>query len=71
MNSENVPLVGVVYRHFKGKHYRVMAVGVHTETGEEMVIYIPVGGGQVYVRPYTMWMEIVDGKPRFERIPSE
>lgn len=38
------------YRHFKGNEYTVTAVGKHTETLEEMVIYQD-DQGHVWIRP--------------------
>lgn len=32
-------LAGRVYRHFKGKDYKVLVVAQHTETGEQCVVY--------------------------------
>ena len=61
------------YRHFKGNEYEVVAVGKHSETLEEYVIYRALyGEGGYWVRPLSMFLELVerDGKtfPRFEYI---
>lgn len=61
------------YRHFKGNEYEVIGVAKHSETLEEMVIYRALyGAGETWVRPASMWEEIVEreGKrfPRFEYI---
>ncbi len=61
------------YRHFKGNEYEVIAVGKHSETMEDMVIYKGLyGDNPVFVRPLSMWDETVerDGKifKRFEFI---
>ena len=41
-----------VYRHFKGKRYRVLFEAVNSETGERMVVYLALyGEGGVWVRP--------------------
>lgn len=61
------------YRHFKGGEYEVIALGRHSETGEELVIYKALyGDGQIWVRPKSMWYEAVEreGKTfqRFTRI---
>lgn len=63
-----------IYKHFKGNAYGVLHVATHTETGERLVIYrklSDVGAyyeGKVWARPESMFEEIVDGVPRFERI---
>ena len=52
------------YRHYKGNLYRVLAVGRHSETLEEMVVYESLTHpGEVWVRPASMWEEtvLVDG----------
>lgn len=64
------------YRHFKGNEYVVMEVGIHTETGEEMVVYYDCKEPhKVWVRPLSMWNEIVkrDGYegPRFTWVESQ
>lgn len=61
------------YRHFKGNEYEVVAIAKHSETVEPMVVYRALyGAGELWVRPASMWNEIVerDGRafPRFERI---
>ena len=61
------------YRHFKGNHYEVIAVGRHTETLEDMVVYRALYGERgIWVRPLAMWEEEVEfqGKTvkRFEQI---
>jgi hypothetical protein len=53
------------YRHFKGNLYEVVALARHSETNEEMVVYKALyGKGEYWVRPASMWNEMVerDGK---------
>lgn len=62
-----------LYKHFKGKLYRVFGVAEHSETGEKLVVYIALyGEGGMWVRPIQMFTETIerDGKvvQRFERI---
>ena len=66
------------YRHFKGGEVEVLYIALHSETLEEMVVYLKLydggsfGKGSMWVRPVSMFMETVekDGKiiPRFEKI---
>lgn len=50
-----------LYRHFKGKEYRLLFVARHSETEEEMVVYQALYGERGYwVRPAAMWNETVE-----------
>ena len=52
------PMAGEVYRHSKGKMYKVQGIAVHFETGEAMVIYQEMYGDNItYVRPYESFIE--------------
>ena len=54
-----------LYRHFKGNYYEVIGLARHSETGEQMVVYRALYGEHgLWVRPLSMWNEIVelDGK---------
>jgi len=57
-----------VYRHYKGGLYSVICVGRHSETEEWLVTYRAEASGTYWVRPLSMWQEMVDGFPRFEQI---
>lgn len=49
------------YRHFKGDEYIVMDVGIHTETGEKMVIYYNCKDpSKIWIRPLEMFIEQID-----------
>ena len=55
-------IIGKTYRHFKGNLYKVIGFAKHSETLEEMVVYQPLKTGENWVRPKSMWNEIVDDK---------
>ena len=64
------------YEHYKGKKYRVLGIGRHTEADEYFVVYAPLYGhdGQpdIWLRPYQMFIGtvVVDGQviPRFKHV---
>lgn len=68
-----------IYRHYKGKNYKVFGTVTHSETEECMVLYAPLGqeAGQalLWVRPLAMFTEdvTVKGKtmPRFRHLDGE
>lgn len=77
--SKNIsrPEVGAVYKHYKGNKYLVLAIGKHSETTEDMVIYVSLYDNpesQVWVRPLGMFMETIEfqGKalPRFTKLAN-
>lgn len=68
--------VGAIYQHSKKQtQYLVLSLATHSETLETMVVYVSLYSNdksQVWVRPLSMWEELVevDGKkaPRFSLI---
>ena len=60
-----------VYRHFKGRCYLVEDVALHSETGEEYVVYRQLyGEGKLWIRPKTMFLEPVD-RVKYPDCPQE
>lgn len=77
MSAEKLPPLALtppgLYRHYKGKHYRVLGTVRHSETLEPMTLYQALyGENGLWVRPAAMFEEPVeiDGvtQPRFTRI---
>lgn len=63
-------MIGATYKHYKGRHYRVMALALHSESREELVVYRALyGEAGVWVRPLAMFTEqlVIEGEitPRF------
>lgn len=61
---------GVVYRHFKGKLYKVLSIAEHSETGESLVVYKAIHDEKVYVRPLWMFASKVD-KEKYPKVEQE
>ncbi len=70
-----------IYRHFKGKLYKVIGVARHSETLEEFVVYQALydskkfGKNALWIRPLKMFLEEVEvnGKKvkRFKKIKKQ
>ena len=55
-------IIGGTYRHFKGNMYKVVGIAKHSETLEEMIVYEALYNNSLWVRPISMWNEVVDDK---------
>lgn len=55
-------ITGKTYRHFKGNLYKVVGIAKHSETTEDMVVYESLINNTLWVRPASMWNEVVDDK---------
>lgn len=63
------------YRHYKGAEYSVVGFARHSETGERLVLYIPLyGEGECWARPLSMFVESVqrdnEWVPRFSLLKA-
>lgn len=67
-----------IYRHFKGGYYVVQSLATIESTGEEVVIYQSLQDGRVWVRPSSVFRELVPEdkenptgqKYRFEKVTT-
>jgi hypothetical protein len=57
------PIIGAIYKHFKGGTYEVITLANHTETEEILVIYRSLLFGSIYARPLSSWFEKVQVLP--------
>jgi hypothetical protein len=64
-----------IYQHYKGRKYLVLGVAKHSETLEDLVVYVTLYENDLssmWVRSLTMFTEkvMIDGKsvPRFRKI---
>lgn len=68
MNNQEIK-IGQIWKHYKGNHYKIIVVGVHSETGEELVAYQRQEDGKVYFRPIELFFSNVEKEgetvPRF------
>lgn len=64
--------IGDVVRHFKGGVYRVIAIGLSSDTLEPEVVYKNISDGRVWTRTYKEFVSYVPEKhvPRFENVES-
>lgn len=70
---EREVIPGAIYQHYKGKQYRAIGIGKHSESLEDVVLYEALYDnplGRLWCRPLSMWSEIVevegDKVPRFK-----
>ena len=54
--------IGKTYRHYKGNTYKIIAFAKHSETTEDMIVYQSTKNGETWVRPKSMWNEVIDEK---------
>lgn len=51
---------GDTVQHFKGGFYKIVTIGINTETEEKMVVYQSLKDKRVWIRPYEMFISKVD-----------
>ena len=49
-----------IYKHFKGNLYELLFIAKNSETEEDMVVYKSLRNGTMWVRPLSMWEELVE-----------
>ncbi|MDR1360749.1 MAG: DUF1653 domain-containing protein [Rickettsiales bacterium] len=64
--------IGAKYCHFKGCEVRVLALAKDSETTEDMVVYLELADGIIWVRPLSAWFDQIVrpgiDQPRFTEI---
>ena len=83
VRAKNDPVRLGIYKHYKSttidpKYYQIIAVATHTETGEYLVVYVPLyvaGGWRVRARPLSLFVDRVEVEgevvQRFEYVGTE
>ncbi|MCM1265720.1 MAG: DUF1653 domain-containing protein [Candidatus Gastranaerophilales bacterium] len=54
--------IGKIYKHYKGNLYKIIALAKHSETEEDMIVYESLKTDDIWVRPATMWNNVIDDK---------
>jgi len=70
---EQVIEIGKIYRHYKGNIYKIIALARDSETLDDVIVYSSIKDGKTWVRPYSMWSEVVDdnGTLRFSLVDED
>ena len=59
--DKELPRQDEIWRYFKNKLYKIIAIAQHTETDEKLVVYQAMYGDEgIYARPLDMFMSEVD-----------
>jgi hypothetical protein len=69
--DEAEALASATHRHYKGGLYKVLRIGAHTETKEELVVYEHLWPHKrsTWIRPKSIWDSLTaDGQVRFTPI---
>jgi hypothetical protein len=71
----SILLIPGIYQHFKGGTYGVIGIAIHSETGEELVVYRPLyGDRRLTARSLSMFLEHIErdgySGPRFKLVYS-
>lgn len=54
------PVLGGIYRHYKGKEYEVIGEALTTDGQQAMIVYRQLDGGQTWLRPKAEFLEEVE-----------
>lgn len=63
LSVKNSVKVGATYRHYKGNLHYLLAVGKHSETLEDLVVYISLYNNpesKIWIRPLSMFNQTVE-----------
>ena len=57
------PVKGEVYQHYKGDHYQIVGLAIHSNDDIWMVVYRPLyedADAELFTRPLSEWFEKVN-----------
>ncbi len=58
---ERKVVIGKIYKHFKGNHYKVLLLAKDSETLDDVVIYQDINvQSLIWTRPYKEFLSLVD-----------
>lgn len=67
---EGAPQIGEKFRHYKGDHYEVVLLALHSNDAEWMVVYKPLyenPDAPYFTRPLSEWFERVEWNGEFHK----
>ena len=77
MNQNTYPFIpeaGETYRHYKGQDYKIIAIALHADTQEQLVVYQSLKDNRAWVRSLADFTSVLGDKGegtcyyRFSRI---
>ncbi len=51
---------GQIWKHYKGNDYKIIILGKHSETAEDMVVYEQLHSGKIYIRPMNLFFNEIE-----------
>ena len=68
LGDRNPPIQGEIWKHYKGKQYRIVDTAIQESDGLTVVVYKSIENPQTFVRPLSEFMEHLGDCYRFEKL---